>query len=138
MQTELERLITREGIQIAITPGSVADGSVLPSNYSSWTVTLRYQKRKYVTPFFTVNGVGPQSSDVIYSLCQEVGGLEAVNGNFEAWATRFGYSIDSRSAYTLWKSISDIAPKFKMFLGTKQREFFRAKHRNQIDPFTKV
>jgi hypothetical protein len=131
--TELERLIAREGIVIAIQPGAVGDSVVPPSrDYSTWTVTIHYQKRHYKTPFFTMYGVAPQASDVVANLCREIQTLDGTEGKFETWAVKNGYNLDSRTAYQLWQTVVTIAPKFRMFLGAKQKEFLRAKHRGEI------
>jgi hypothetical protein len=126
--TELERLIAREGITIAIVPESPKPGTTAPA-LSLWAVTLRYQKRKYVTAFHTMVGAAPLVGDVIFNLCREVQSLDGTDGKFEAWAARCGYNLDSRTAYQLWQTVVTIAPKFRAFLGPKQREFLRAKHR---------
>jgi len=126
--TELERLIQREGIAIAIAPETPKPGTSAPV-LSLWTVTLRYQKRKYVTPFHTAPGAAPLAADVVYNLCREVQSLDGTDGKFETWAARCGYNLDSRTAYQLWQTVVAIAPKFRTFLGVKQREFLRAKHR---------
>lgn len=128
--TDLEKLIRREGIQIAITPGTQADASTPPhANMTTWTVTLLYQKRRYVTPFFTMHGAGPLAADVVWNLCQEVRGLDGTNGSFEKWALKHNYNPDSRTAEFMWKTVMTMTPKFKAFLGIKQKEFLLTKHR---------
>jgi hypothetical protein len=130
--TELEKLIRREGIQIAITPGVKADNTFPPpEGMTTWTVTLLYQKRRYVTPFFTMHGAGPVAADVVYNLCLEAKGLEGTGGSFEKWALKHSYNPDSRTAETLWKTVITAVPKFKTFLGIKVKEFLLAKHREE-------
>lgn len=133
--TDLERLVEREGIQISISPGAGVD-SVVTSPFTSWTITLTYEKRKYVTPFFTHGGVGPKLADVIFNLCCEVNSVDSTQGRFELWAERFGYNIDSRAAHAIWQTIVQTSPKLKQFFGMKCKEFLRAGHNYQCDPFS--
>jgi hypothetical protein len=130
MTTELERLIRREHISIAISPGSEKPDTALqpPPGMTTWTVTLLYNKRRYATPFFTMNGLGPQVADVIWNLCQEARGLEGTAGSFEKWALKHNYNPDSRTAEMMWKTVVTTVPKFKAFLGIKVKEFLLAKH----------
>jgi hypothetical protein len=131
--TDLEKLIRREQIQIAISPGyEKADQVVTPQpGTSTWTVTLLYQKRRYTTPFVTMHGAGPLIADVIFNLCQEVRGLEGTQGSFEKWALKHNYNPDSRTAEMLWKTVVTAMPKFRSFLGIKVKEFLMAKHREE-------
>lgn len=121
--TDLERLIQQEDINIDIRPNQ----PIQNSNWSSWTVTLKYGQRKYVVPYFTQFNAAPTAFVVLSSLLDEIKSFEATDGSFEQWASKNNFNLDSRSAYATWENIVKAAPKLKAFLGSKQSEFLKSK-----------
>jgi len=129
MATELERLVAKEAITIDAKPSAVRAPSPTMQQMNAWEVTMKYRTRRMKTPFFGTPGYEPRAADVLYSMCREARSLEeSGDGSFEAWAQKYGYSTDSRTAYSMWEGITKSTPRLKKFLGRKFKEFSGAKH----------
>jgi len=128
MATELERLVAKEAITVDSKHGTATSPSPTMQQMIAWDVTMKYRTRRMKIPFFTTPGYEPRAADVLYSLCREARSLEETGGTFEAWAQKFGYSTDSRMAYSMWEGITKSTPRVKNFLGRKYKEFAGAKH----------
>jgi len=92
---------------------------------NDYTVVLHYKNRTLTTPFFTGTGwkEQPTAADVLHSLISDA---EGDTSSFEAWASDYGYDVDSRKAEQIYKAVKRSATKTKSFLRNDFEEFAEA------------
>lgn len=66
----------------------------------------------------------PDFVSVVWSLCQDADVLDA--GEFEEWASEFGYDTDSRKAEAIYRACLDIALKLHAAIGDEGLQLLRA------------
>jgi hypothetical protein len=85
--------------------------------HQKWAVTLRYDGREMVTPFYTGMLHGePKASDVLESLLSDAGGYANAD-SFEDWASDYGYDPDSRMHERTYKAVGEQTDKLRHLLG---------------------
>lgn len=83
----------------------------------SWTVKLRYERRKMTTPFYTGSLAGePSLAEVVECLALDAAGYINSDG-FEGWADEYGYDTDSRKAEATYKAVESQTRKLEQLLG---------------------
>lgn len=85
-----------------------------------WSVTLEYQGRKVMVPYFMGFGLEhrePAAREVLDSLCSDANAGEMA---FEEFLNEFGYE-NAREARTIWTACKRTADKLRDFLGDDYR-----------------
>lgn len=84
-----------------------------------WRITFRRSGRGVFSTYFS-QGSGhtkePTAADVLDCLASDAAGFENA-GDFEEWASEYGYDTDSRSAERTYRTIEKQADKLRRFLG---------------------
>lgn len=92
---------------------------------SHYRVVLK-RGRKRMTLYFSKGslhyGKYPETGEVLDCLASDSAGIENARGDFEEWASEYGYDTDSRSAEKIFKICGRQAEKLKNFLGDEAYE----------------
>jgi hypothetical protein len=91
----------------------------MPSGSTHWKVTLKRGKRRLTIPFSMGPGCRsePQAAEVLDCLLSDANGYENCGGNFEEWASEYGFDADSRTARKTFNAVAASTQKLETFLG---------------------
>lgn len=84
-----------------------------------WTVTLRYQGRRFTVPFYKgrgLNGEPATAAEVLECLCLDASGYENAD-SFEDWCGEYGYDTDSRKAEATYRQVERQTEGLRRLLG---------------------
>lgn len=123
---DFRRFLHSKGVTAAVIEGAT-DVPPGMENMNDYTVTLRLQKRKLTTPFFTGPGWEhpPTAADVLSALISDVQSAESAR-DFADWASDMGMNTDSRKAEQTYRAVLRSAEKTRKFLGNDFEEFAEA------------
>ena len=85
-----------------------------------WRCIFRMGNKQLTVSFsqgFGHNGKAPKAKDVLDCLGSDAASYENARGDFEQWASEFGYDTDSRKAEKTFKAVEKQSFKLKTFLG---------------------
>lgn len=90
-------------------------------NHYKVVLSARFDgKRRQMTTYFSM-GLGlhgePQAADVLDCLASDAAGVENA-GDFEDWASEYGYDTDSRKAERIYKNCKRAANRLYKFLNS--------------------
>ena len=107
--------ITIENEYASVNPNMDNDGKWQANHYK---VTLR-RSGKQLTTYFSM-GIAltdePSAEGVLDCLASDAAGYQSA-GNFESWASDYGYDTDSRRAEKMYIAIGRQVTQLKRFLG---------------------
>jgi hypothetical protein len=94
-------------------------------NANWWRVTLRMDGRDLTLPFGMGYGLTgkPTAADVLECLLSDASGIENARGDFEEWASEYGYDTDSRKAYAYYQQAEKQTELLSYFLGDKYHAY---------------
>lgn len=83
-----------------------------------WKVTFRVNGRQMTTYFSqgSAHTSEPTAEDVLDCLASDAASIENANGDFESWASEFGYDTDSRKAERTFLACQKNAQKLENLL----------------------
>ena len=120
--SQLQALCDKLGIKCESTYG-VRE----PLEGDSYTVTLRFQKRRLTTSFFMgpAHAREPTAADVLSCLVSDA---HCGATSFEDFCSDFGYNVDSRRAEKTWRACAKMALRVRKFLGDHFDAVANAEH----------
>ena len=84
-----------------------------------WRITLKYQGRSMGFNFYGGSAVStPEVSDGVWCMSLEAQGVR--DNSFSDWAREFGYSEDSREAFSTYQKIKRNAERFEAFIANDE------------------
>ncbi len=133
---KLDDCLSKLGITISSVPGVSAEQEAEWKSFTaksdkpwtgvnSYTATLRFGKRKFVTGYRmgSAHKHPPKAAEVVSSLISDA---ESGIYTFEDFCGNFGYDQDSRAAENVWKACVRSSKAFRKFLGNSFSEVAEA------------
>jgi len=96
----------------------------MPAGSAHYKVVLRMGGKQMTVPFSMgpAHCKEPNAEDVLNCLASDSSSVENARGDFEEWASEYGYDTDSRKAEKLFRACKKQAESLKKFLGDELYE----------------